>query len=299
VSYKVIAIVGPTAVGKSDVGVKLAHLFNGEIINGDSIQVYKGLDVGSAKITEEEKEGIKHYLLDIVDIGEDYNVYSFQKDGRKLIKELNDKGIIPIIVGGTGLYIKALLYDYEFKENEENNEKEYDEFSNEQLYQMLIKIDPKACEKIHQNNRRRVIRALQIAKSGQLKSAQEANQQHKLLYDAYIVGLTMQREILRERIDLRVDKMIENGLLKEIENIQKEHSFDEQGLSGIGYKEFKEYYEGKITLKDTVDLIKTHTKQFVKRQYTWFNNQMDVHWYDVLEKEYFEQLSNDIKEWLK
>lgn len=294
--YKVIAIVGPTGVGKSDVSIKLAHDFNCEIINGDSIQFYQGLDIGSAKITEEEKEGVKHYLLDVVSIGQDYNVYTFQKQARAIIGDLNKKGIIPIVVGGTGLYIKALLYDYQFTQN--NNQETYQEYTNEELYEKLKETDYKSAEKIHVNNRKRIVRALQICQNGTLKSQQEEAQQHKLVYDAFVIGLTMNRDLLKERIDKRVDSMMKKGLLEEVTKVAKNHSFSEAGLQGIGYKEFEQYFIGNQTLEETIELIKTHTRQFVKRQYTWFKNQMDVNWYDVLETNYYDNIKRDVKEWL-
>ncbi|MBR0474283.1 MAG: tRNA (adenosine(37)-N6)-dimethylallyltransferase MiaA [Erysipelotrichaceae bacterium] len=295
-SYKVIAVVGPTAVGKSDVGVRLAQLFNGEIINGDSIQVYKELNIGSAKVTEAEMQGIPHHLLDYKNVGDDYSVQQFQQDARKKIEEIASRGKLPIIVGGTGLYIKALLYDYAFtKIDTELNE--YEDEDTEELYQRLLKLDPKATEVIHPNNRRRIVRALQMAESGNLKSEQEAEQKHEMIYDAKIIGLTMDRTLLKERINKRVDLMFEAGLLDEVNKLNEKYDWDMHGLHGIGYKEFRDYFLGNMTLEDTRELIKTHTRQFAKRQYTWWNNQMPVKWYDVLKDGYFEEITEDIREW--
>ena len=294
--YKVISVVGPTAVGKSDVAIKLAKRFNGEIINGDSVQVYRELNIGSAKIKEEEMEGIPHHLLDYVNIGEEYSVRHFQKDARKKIEEISERGKLPVVCGGTGLYIKAMLYDYDFVEMETSHE-EYEDMTTEQLYERLLQIDPVSTEKIHPNNRRRIVRALQLADSGNLKSQQEAGQQHIQIYDSFIVGLTMDRELLKKRIDMRVDMMMDKGLLEEVTALNEKNDWDAKGLQGIGYKEFKEYFSGEKTLEETVKTIKTHTRQFAKRQYTWWNHQMPVRWYDVTEEGYLERIIEDIREW--
>ena len=297
-SYKVIAVVGPTAVGKSDVGVKLAQLFDGEIINGDSVQVYKELNIGSAKVTEEEMGGIPHHLLDYKNVGDDYSVQQFQHDARAEIEEIVSRGKLPIIVGGTGLYIKALLYDYSFTKIE-TELNEYENESTEDLYARLLRLDPKATEVIHPNNRRRIVRALQMAESGNLKSEQEAEQKHEQIYDAYIVGLTMDRKLLKERINKRVDLMFENGLLDEVTELNDKYDWNMHGLHGIGYKEFRDYFLGNMTLEETREIIKTHTRQFAKRQYTWWNNQMPVKWYDVTKEGYLEEITNDIEEWYR
>ena len=294
--YKVISVVGPTAVGKSDVAIKLAQQFNGEVINGDSVQVYRELNIGSAKINKEEMWGIPHHLLDYVNVGEEYSVRHFQKDAREKIAEISEKGKMPVVCGGTGLYIKAMLYDYDFVKMETSHE-EYEDMTTEELYERLLKIDPKSTEKIHPNNRRRIVRALQLADSGNLKSDQEAGQQHIQIYDSFIVGLTMDRELLKQRIDMRVDMMMDNGLLEEVTALNETYNWDAKGLQGIGYKEFREYFSGEKTLEETVKTIKTHTRQFAKRQYTWWNHQMPVRWYDVTEEGYLDRIIEDIRKW--
>ena len=296
-SYKVIAVVGPTAVGKSDVGVKLAQLFDGEIINGDSIQVYRELNIGSAKVTEEEMGGIPHHLLDYKTVGDEYSVQHFQHDAREKIEEIEERGHLPVVVGGTGLYIKALLYDYSFTQIE-GQLSEYEDETTEELYARLCRLDPKAVEVIHPNNRRRIVRALQMAESGNLKSEQEAGQKHEMIYDAFIVGLTMDRKALKERISLRVDRMFENGLVEEVTQLHDKYDWNMHGLHGIGYKEFRDYFPGNITLEEVKETIKTHTRQFAKRQYTWWNHQMPVKWYDVSEEDYLEKIVSDIRGWL-
>lgn len=276
---KVLVIVGPTASGKSSFGIKCAKLFNGEIISGDSIQIYKGLDIGSAKIKEDEMDGIKHHLIDIKDPKDNYSVKEFQEIARKLIDEISARGKLPIVVGGTGLYIKALLYDYEFFDEQEKDNP-FDELTNEEIYNILLKEDPKCLEKIHVNNRKRLVRALNVFKKhGTGISEIKDKQEHKLIYDAKIIGLTKDREILNEQINKRVDLMFEEGLVEEIDGLLNNGVlFSDQSMQGIGYKEFKDYYDGNKTLEEVKETIKLNTRHFAKRQYTWFNNQMEVDW---------------------
>lgn len=278
---KVLVIVGPTAVGKTSFGIECANRYNGEIISGDSIQIYKGLDIGSAKATKDEQSKAIHHLIDIKEPSENYSVKDFQERGRFLIDELTKQNKLPIVVGGTGLYIKALLYDYEFKD-EENNDNPYDELTNEQIYDILLKEDSECLEKIHINNRKRLVRALNVLrKHGTGISKIQAQQEHKMLYDAKIIGLTKDREQLYKDINKRVDMMIDEGLLEEIKGLlERGISFDDQCMQGIGYKEFRAYFEGAATPLECIELVKKNTRHFVKRQYTWFNNQMPIEWYE-------------------
>ena len=282
---KVLVIVGPTASGKSSFGVLCAKKFNGEVISGDSIQVYKGLNIGSAKISEEEKDRIVHHLIDIKDANDFYSVKEFQEKGRELIDTISAKGKLPIVVGGTGLYIKALLYDYKFYDEEEKDEL-FDDLSNEDIYNILLKEDPDCLNNIHINNRKRLVRALNILRKHDLGISKiKAKQEHVMLYDAKIVGLTMNREKLYESIENRVDKMVEKGLLKEIQGLLDSGiTFDNQSMQGIGYKEFKPYFNHEKCLEECINDVKRNTKHFAKRQYTWFNNQMPVVWYDDKDK---------------
>lgn len=282
--YKVLVIVGPTAVGKSSFGIECAKAFNGEIISGDSVQIYKGLDIGSAKIKKEEMMGITHHLIDIKDARETYNVKDFQDLARTLIEDISRRNKLPIIVGGTGLYVKACLYDYRF--NDEDTEDEpYDELSNEDIYNILKEKDPLCLNKIHINNRRRLVRALNVLnKTGDKFSANIESQNHELLYDAKIIGLTMDRDKLYERINSRVDMMINDGLVDEIKGLlQQDISFDDQAMQGIGYKEFRPYFEEGTSLDKVLDEIKRNSRRFAKRQYTWFKNQMPVNWFETSE----------------
>jgi len=273
---KIICIVGPTGVGKTKLSIELAKKLNGEIINADSTQVYKGMDIATAKVTEEEKEGITHHLFDIKDIEENYTVFDYQKDCRLKIKEIQDKCKIPILVGGTGLYIKAALYDYKFEE--ENTLNEYSEYNDEELYNKLLSIDPNT--EIHMNNRKRVVRALNYYDNTNttLSSKEKTD---KLLYDVIFIGLTTDRDILYDRINKRVDIMLENGLLEEAKNIYDTNIRSKAVLTPIGYKELFEYFDNKCTLEESIELIKQRSRKYAKRQYTWNNHQIPVNWFNV------------------
>lgn len=282
---KVIVIVGPTGVGKTKLSIELAKKYNGEIINGDSMQVYKEMNIGTAKIKEEEKEEIPHHLFSILSFKESNSIYEFQTLVRNKIEEITSRNKLPIIVGGTGLYLKACLYDYEFKESNDNSEilKKYENYTNIELHEELKKVDPISAEKIHFNNRRRVLRALEIYLSNQeSKSNLEAKQEHKLLYDACFIGLTIDRKVLHHIQDLRVDKMIEEGLVEEVKYLLNNDEFLKSTASqAIGYKEFIPYFKDEITLEQAIEQIKIHTHQYAKRQYTFFNNQLNVNWIEV------------------
>lgn len=274
--YKVIVIVGPTAVGKTKLSIELAKKYDGEIINADSTQVYKNMDIATAKVTKEEMEGINHHLLDIKNIDEIYTVYDFQKDCRKKIEEIQKNGKTPIIVGGTGLYIKAAIYDYKF--NEETNSNEYNDFSTEKLFSMLKEIDPDT--EIHPNNRKRIIRAINYYKQNKEPMSKKEKTEKKL-YDAIFIGLTTERENLYERINNRVDIMFENGLLEEAKRIYDTKVVSKAVMTPIGYKELFPYFDKKIILEEAKEKIKQNSRRYAKRQYTWFKNQMDINWFET------------------
>lgn len=274
---KVICIVGPTGVGKTKLSIELAKNLNGEVINADSTQVYRGMNIATAKVTEEEKEGIPHHLFDIKEIDENYTVYDYQKDCRLKIDEILKRNNIPIIVGGTGLYIKAALYDYKFEE-ETNNINEYLEYSNEELYNRLLSIDPATT--IHKNNRKRVVRALNYYEQNN-ESISTKEKTDKLLYNVKFIGLTTDREMLYERINKRVDIMLQNGLLEEAKKIYNTNIRSKAVLTPIGYKELFEYFDGNIELEQALELIKQSSRKYAKRQYTWNNHQFDVSWFNV------------------
>lgn len=291
---KVLAIVGPTAVGKTNFGIECANTFNGEIISGDSIQIYKGLDIGSAKPTKEELSQAKHYLIDIKEPTENYSVKQFQDLGREYIDKINNENKLPIIVGGTGLYIKALLYDYDFFEEAEQDN-QYEDLTNEEIYDLLKQKDPKALESIHINNRKRLVRALNIFEKHNKGISQiKQNQEHKPIYDCLIIGLTTSREDLYNRIDKRIDKMVKDGLLEEIKGLlDKGITFDNQCMQAIGYKELKGYFDGSETLEKCIEQVKTNSHHFAKRQYTFFNNQMNIKWFESTT-----EALKEVKKWL-
>ncbi|MDD4036487.1 MAG: tRNA (adenosine(37)-N6)-dimethylallyltransferase MiaA [Bacilli bacterium] len=270
---KIIVITGPTGVGKTKLSIALAKTLNGEIINADSMQIYKGLDIGTAKIKDNEKENIAHHLFDIKGVTEDYSVYNYQQDGRMKITELLNKNKTPIIIGGTGLYIKALLYDYNF--NKEKNINTFETYSTTELYKMLIEKEPST--NIHKNNRKRIIRRLNMINNNSFNNKSG----NKLLYDVIFIGLTLPREILYDRINKRVDLMIETGLINEVKSFYDKDIRSKAINTGIGYKELYDYFDNKITLEEAIDLIKRNSRRYAKRQYTWFNNQMEINWFNV------------------
>ena len=272
----IVVITGPTGVGKTKMSISLAHYLDGEIINADSTQVYKGLDFATAKVTNDEMEDIKHHLIDIKNIDEDYTVYDYQKDCRKKIEEIKKKNKVPIIVGGTGLYIKAALYDYNFVGNSNN---QYEDISLDDLYKKLLKIDPNT--DIHPNNRKRIVRALNYYNdTNKPYSLKEKNS--KLIYDDVIfIGLTTNRENLYNIINNRVDKMIDNGMLEEVKKIYDLNIRSKAIMTPIGYKELFEYFDGNIKYEEAINLIKQRSRRYAKRQYTWFNHQMDIKWFEV------------------
>ena len=288
----IICIVGPTGVGKTKLSIELAKKLNGEVINADSTQVYAGLDIATAKVTEEEKEGIPHHLFDIKDISVDYTVYDYQKDCRNIINDIINRGKIPIMVGGTGLYIKAALYDYQFKE--EVKKHDYSEFSNEELYNLLKSIDSNTL--IHVNNRKRVERALDYYYEHNEPISN--NKTDKLLYDVLFIGLTTDRDILYDRINKRVDIMVNNGLLDEARKIYDSNIRSKAVMTPIGYKELFPYFDHEKSIDECLNLMKQNSRKYAKRQYTWFNNQMRVVWFNVDFND-FNNTVNEIIEYIK
>ena len=277
----IIVVCGPTGVGKTKMSVELAKKYDAVILNADSMQVYKELNIGTAKVTEEEKQGVPHYLFDIKEPDEMYTVYDYQKDLRAKLEEFKDKNIV--IVGGTGLYIKAALYNYEFNVEEENNT--YDDLSNEELYEEVHKINPDS--ETHVNNRKRLIR--------ELNRGGTPTNKDELLYPAIFIGLTTDRETLYNRIDKRVDIMVEDGLIDEVKSLYDRNIRSKAIMTGIGYKELYEYFDGNISLDEALDLIKQRSRKYAKRQYTWFNNQMDVKWFDVDFKDFNNTIADCVK----
>lgn len=278
-----IFIMGPTGVGKTKLSVELAKIYDAYIINCDAVQVYKGLDIGSAKVTEEEKCGIKHFLFDIKNPDEEYSVKNYQTDLRNLFDKYSKKNLI--IVGGTGLYATAGAYDYRFNDEEK---KDYSNYSLEELYKLAKEKDINC--NIDKNNRIRLERFLQK----DLTSLVEPT----LLYnDAIFIGLTTSRENLYKIINKRVDKMIDNGLVQEVKNLYTNYPKSKILKRAIGYREIIDYLDNKITLEEAVDEIKKNSRHYAKRQYTWFNNKMDIKWFEV-NFNYFNETIDNVKDYL-
>lgn len=284
-----IILTGPTAVGKTNLSISLAKAVNGEIISADSMQVYKRMDIGSAKIREEEKEGVKHYLLDILEPSEEFNIVLFQKYAYEAMKEIYDKNKIPVIVGGTGFYIQSVLYDIDFTETDKNDElrEKYENIAKEQgvevLHGMLKKVDPLSAENIPMQNVKRVIRALEFYEETKtpISLHNEEQRQKESPYNFAYFVLNDEREKLYDRINLRVDLMVEEGLVDEVESLKAEGlNSNMVSMQGLGYKEILDYLEGKITLDEALYIIKKNTRHFAKRQITWFKRERDVIWID-------------------
>ena len=267
----IIAIVGPTGVGKTKMSISLAKKYNAEIISVDSMQIYKKMNIGTSKVTKEEMDGIVHHMIDIKNPEEDYSVFDYQKDARGVLDKLISEGKNVIIVGGTGLYLKALLYNYEFKEN--NNRKDFSGYTNEELYDMVKNIDK--VSKIHVNNRQRLESFLNNHENN------DKIVSDKCIYDAKIIGLTTNRDSLYEAINDRVDKMVSDGLIDEARYFYDNNINSKAIKTAIGYKELYLYFDNKISLDDAIELIKKKSRNYAKRQYTWFNNQMNVKWFNI------------------
>lgn len=285
----VIAIVGPTAVGKTALSIEVAQKLSGEIISGDSMQVYQGMDIGTDKITSEQMQDIPHYMLDIKQPDIPFSVADFQKHVRYYIDHILAKNKLPIIVGGSGLYIQAVLYDYDFtvvKRDPQYTatlEKQIEREGITPLYHKLQQIDPEQARKIHPNNHRRIIRALEIYETtGETMSERHNQQQNEPLYNDHIIALTMERSILYERINGRVDEMVAQGLIDEVESLYEKGYAQTQAMRGIGYKEFIPYFKNERSLEACIEDLKRNTRRYAKRQLTWFKNKMDVNWYDIL-----------------
>ena len=290
-SKKLVIIAGPTAVGKTDISIAIAKKINGEIISADSMQVYKNMNIGTAKIKKEEMQGITHYLIDILDAKDEFNITIFQELAKKAIDEIYAKGKIPILVGGTGFYIQALLYDIEFEdENEEEKivlrrelELEYEEKGADFMYNKLLVYDKEAANSIHKNNKKRLIRAIEYAILNNKKisshNIEQRSKESKYEYRFFV--LTMDRTKLYERINYRVDLMFEEGLIEEFkELLEYGCKKDMTAMQGIGYKELFAYFEERLSLDEVKEEIKKDTRHFAKRQLTWFKREENAIWID-------------------
>ena len=269
----IIVIVGPTGVGKTKLSIELAKRMDAEIINGDSVAIYKKLNIGSAKPTLEEQNEAVHHLIDIREPVEEYSVYDYQKDARDAIVDIDSRGKRVIVVGGTGLYIKAALYNYIF--TKEKDKKTYDYMTNEEILEKLKSYDGQIS--IHPNNRKRLVRALNKFENGNFTT----HGKDACLYPVYVVGLTSLRSTVYDRINQRVESMVEKGLLEEVLSLKEEYQNSRVLTTAIGYKEFLPYFSGEETLDEVIANIQLHSRRYAKRQYTFFNHQFDTHWYDV------------------
>lgn len=284
----IICIVGPTGVGKSSLALRIAKEVKGEIINGDAFQIYKEMDIGTAKPTKEERKIVPHHLFDYVDPTYQFSVYDYQKNLREKINELLKKNVPLIVCGGTGMYLKASFYDFDLRKQEKEVDMSlYENMTNEELHDKLKEIDYNESLKIHPNNRKRVLRAIQIyLQEGKTKSSIIESQEHKLLYNVTFIGLTKDRELLNEIIDARVDKMVELGLVEEVQSLMKKYPHSLRSFQAIGYKELINGFDNNLPLNESIELIKKNSRNYAKRQMTYFNNQLDINWFNDIEDAY-------------
>ena len=288
---KVIVICGPTASGKTSLSISLAKKINGEIVSCDSMQIYKEMDIASAKPTVEEMQEIKHYLVDFVSPEKRYSVSEYKEDASKAIEEIINKGKTPIIVGGTGLYLNSLIYNIQYNEMEvdlnyrRELEKEAEEYGLEVLYNRAKEIDPEAMEKVSANDKKRITRVLEIYNAtGRNKTELEKKSRKEVPYNYLIFGINMERSILYDRINKRVDIMLEQGLIEEVKNLINKYSNMPTAMQGLGYKEVKEFLDGNISKEEMIEKIKMETRRYAKRQITWFKRIENIIWLDGLNK---------------
>ena len=287
---KVIVICGPTASGKTGLSIELAKKINGEVVSADSMQIYKDMTIGTAKPTEEEMQGINHYLIDFVSPDERYSVAQFKKDAQNSIKTILEKGKVPIVVGGTGLYINSLIYNIEYTETEidmdyrRHLEEIIQRQGLEELYNEAYKIDEQATKKISRNDKKRIMRILEIyyqTKKNKTELERESRMQENP-YDYLVYAIGMDRQKLYDRINQRVDIMLENGLIEEVETILKKYDDFPTAMQGLGYKEVNEYFQNKLTKEEMIEKLKMETRRYAKRQLTWFRKDKDIKWIDGL-----------------
>ncbi len=293
---KLLILVGPTAIGKTDLSIKIAEHFNAEIISGDSMQVYRGMDIGTGKITIDEMNGIPHHLIDIKDPDETFSVSDFQTMVANLVKDIESRGKVPFIVGGTGHYIKALIDGYKFNEEEKEDidkfTQYYEQFTTENLFKMLSEMVQDV--DIHPNNRQRIIRRL--VKENITTTEKKAYTQEEK-YDTFIIGLTTQRSVIYDRINLRVEKMFLAGLENEVRGLY-DKGMSKTASQAIGYKEFLPYFKGEASISEVMERVQAHSRQYAKRQLTYFRNQLEIHWYDIAQTN-TDIIYNDIYQFLQ
>ncbi|GAA0366258.1 tRNA (adenosine(37)-N6)-dimethylallyltransferase MiaA [Bacillus horti] len=302
-----VSIIGPTSVGKTDLSIHIAKRLQGEIISGDSMQVYKGMDIGTAKVTQEEMQEVPHHLIDILEPNESFSVSDFQSLASEKISEICERGKVPILVGGTGLYVQSITHGFSFAENGNNDiiRKKWNDYLEEHgadaLYEQIQQRDPEFAKTLHPNNARRVIRALEVLEvTGQSMAQFQGDWQNESPYQLVMLGLTMDREKLYQRINRRVDQMLQDGLIEELQGLLEQGvPLSAQSFQAIGYKEIMPYLKGECTKEEAVDLLKRNTRRFAKRQLTWFRRVSEITWFDVTDLSQWSGTKERITEYVK
>lgn len=301
-----IILTGPTAVGKTDLSIQLAKAVDAEIVSADSMQIYKYMDIGSAKVTEEEMQGVKHYLVDEIEPDTPFSVSEYKRMAEEYIDEISSRGKNVIVTGGTGLYLNSLIYDMDFGKSDANQElreelnKELEENGPAYMYEKLVSLDKEAAERIHPNNTKRVIRAIEVAMSGEKMNDFSKDLRYNKKYRPIIIVLNRDRQALYDRINLRVDIMLKNGLIEEVKVLlEKGYTKDMISMQGIGYKEIIKYFDGEYTLDEAIEIIKRDSRRYAKRQLTWFRRYEDAKWFEIDKFDSAEELKDAVVSYVK
>lgn len=301
-----IILTGPTAVGKTDLSIQLAKAVDAEIVSADSMQIYKYMDIGSAKVTEEEMQGVKHYLVDEIEPDMPFSVSEYKRMAEEDIDEISSRGKNVIVTGGTGLYLNSLIYDMDFGKSDANQElreelnKELEENGPAYMYEKLVSLDKEAAERIHPNNTKRVIRAIEVAMSGEKMNDFSKDLRYNKKYRPIIIVLNRDRQALYDRINLRVDIMLKNGLIEEVKGLlEKGYTKDMISMQGIGYKEIIKYFDGEYTLDEAIEIIKRDSRRYAKRQLTWFRRYEDAKWFEIDKFDSAEELKDAVVSYVK
>ena len=301
-----IILTGPTAVGKTDLSIQLAKAVDAEIVSADSMQIYKYMDIGSAKVTEEEMQGVKHCLVDEIEPDMPFSVSEYKRMAEEYIDEISSRGKNVIVTGGTGLYLNSLIYDMDFGKSDANQElreelnKELEENGPAYMYEKLVSLDKEAAERIHPNNTKRVIRAIEVAMSGEKMNDFSKDLRYNKKYRPIIIVLNRDRQALYDRINLRVDIMLKNGLIEEVKGLlEKGYTKDMISMQGIGYKEIIKYFDGEYTLDEAIEIIKRDSRRYAKRQLTWFRRYEDAKWFEIDKFDSAEELKNAVVSYVK
>lgn len=301
-----IILTGPTAVGKTDLSIQLAKAVDAEIVSADSMQIYKYMDIGSAKVTEEEMQGVKHYLVDEIEPDMPFSVSEYKRMAEEYIDEISSRGKNVIVTGGTGLYLNSLIYDMDFGKSDANQElreelnKELEENGPAYMYEKLVSLDKEAAKRIHPNNTKRVIRAIEVAMSGEKMNDFSKDLRYNKKYRPIIIVLNRDRQALYDRINLRVDIMLKNGLIEEVKGLlEKGYTKDMISMQGIGYKEIIKYFDGEYTLDEAIEIIKRDSRRYAKRQLTWFRRYEDAKWFEIDKFDSAEELKDAVVSYVK